>query len=50
MSDSSAAASSAAANNTNGSLTINPTNYVAWIVGGLVVVVIAIVWLKKGKR
>jgi hypothetical protein len=45
----SASSSSAAANNTNGSLTINAPNYVAWLVGGLVVVVVAMVFLKRRK-
>jgi len=50
MGKASASSSSAAAVNTTGSLTVNPPNYVSWIVAGLVAVVIAIVWLKKGKR
>lgn len=49
--ESSSAASTSGQNTTGGNITVNGSNYVAWIVGGLIVVVLAFVWLKaKGKK
>ncbi len=52
MAQASASASSSAANqNTGGAGSIgSPPNVFAWLIAGLVVLVLAGLWFKKGKR
>jgi len=46
-SSSSSASSASAINATGGGITINRPNYVAWVVGGLALVIVAILFLRR---